>query len=107
MLFYTSNEDEGSPEAMIHNVDTGITYRLGVHDSDEGPMPVVELIMPALVPGQLLPRQLFRGAQAVEFWRALLYCNPWNGASVAPRVFLDRVAGSVQEPASSDNDLPF
>lgn len=38
MLFYTSNEDEGSPEAMIHNVDTGITYRLGVHDSDEGQM---------------------------------------------------------------------
>ncbi len=107
MLFYTANEGEDAPEATIHNVDTGITYRLALRDFDDGRMPVVELIMPALVPGQLLPRRLFAGAQAVEFWRALLYCNPWNGASVAPRVFLDKLAGAVQEPASSDNDLPF
>ena len=97
MLFYTANEDDESPEATIHNTDTGITYRLVV---SEGEGSMVELIMP----GRLLPSQLFRGGQAVEFWRALLYCNPWNGAAVSPRVFLDRVAGVVQGPG---DEQPF
>ena len=105
MLFYTANEDDESPEAVIHNVDTGITYRLGLVDSDEGRTPVVELIMPARVHG--FPKHLFRGGQAVEFWRALLYCNPWNGAAVSPRVFLDRVAGVTQEMQSPGDGQPF
>ena len=105
MLFYTANEDKESPVAAIHNVDTGITYRLELIDSDEGPIPVVELIMPARVSG--FPKQLFRGEQAIEFWRALLYCNPWNGATVAPRVFLDRMAGVTQEVRSPGDEQPF
>ena len=105
MLFYTSNEDEGSPEATIHNTDTGITYMLGLCDSDEGYIPTVRMRVPGDAP-LVLPRRLFAGTQAVEFWRALLYCNPWNGASVAPRVFLDRVAGTVQETVP-DNGTPF
>lgn len=106
MLFYTSNEDEDAPEATIHNTDTGITYTLGLCDSDEGRIPTVRMRVPGEAP-LVLPRRLFAGTQAVEFWRALLYCNPWNGASVAPRVFLDRVAGTVQETAASDSEQPF
>jgi len=106
MLFYTSNEDEDAPEATIHNTDTGITYTLGLeYLPNEGRIPIVRMRVPGEAP-LVLPRRLFAGAQAVEFWRALLYCNPWNGASVAPRVFLDRVAGVVQETVP-DNGMPF
>lgn len=105
MLFYTSNEDEGAPEATIHNVDTGITYTLELCNSDEGRIPAVRMSVPGDAP-LVLPRRLFTGMQAVEFWKALLYCNPWNGASVAPRMFLDRVAGETQ-PAEEPESVPF
>ena len=97
MLFYTQNDDPISLEATIHNLDTGITYKLELQSFDGVETPVVRMIPP--VESASHGKRLFRGEQAVEFWRALLFRNPWTGMPVSPRQLLDKLVGlSENEP---------
>jgi hypothetical protein len=98
MLFYTHKDEPESQEATIHNIDTGITYKLDLQTFNGAKSPVVEMSMPGVT-----ARRLYRGEQAVEFWRALLFRNPWTGTPTSPRAFLDELVGMVEgEPEGGD-----
>lgn len=103
MLFYTQNDDPEWREAMIHNIDTGITYKLELQSFNGIKMPVVEMITPQAT--ALHGKRLFKGEQAVEFWRALLFRNPWAGSPVSPRQFLDNLVGVGE--SKPENEGPF
>jgi hypothetical protein len=103
MLFYTHNDDPEWREATIHNIDTGITYKLELQSFNGVRTPVVEMIAPEAT--ALQGKRLFKGEQAVEFWRALLFRNPWNGSPTSPRHFLDELVG--RNESELEEGTPF
>ncbi len=114
MLIYTEHNDPEMPTADIHNVDTGITYSIEMLVFHDGNTPVVTMrsadAMAAGKPGA----RLYTGKQAVDFWSALLFRNPYSGSAVAPNTFLQRLLsgtdGEWQTKEKSDTEherLPF
>ena len=106
MLFYAENDHEEYPEASIHNIDTGITYMLEAEILFGNRVPVVRMSGPS--GRELVPTRLYTGDQAVEFWNALLFRNPWRAANTSPQAFLNKVLGNDAPAASADtDDCPF
>ncbi|MCA9868607.1 MAG: hypothetical protein KC410_19115 [Anaerolineales bacterium] len=108
MLIYTENNDPDLPKADIHNVDTGITYMIEMLVDIDVPTPVVT-IWPPGAPGA----RLYSGKQAVDFWNALLFRNPYSGTPVYPQTYLRIMLNGAEgegenKSASTENEgLPF
>lgn len=105
MLIYTENHETGLPFARIHNLDTGITYILevlGVAETEE-PDLVVSLRAADGNGGW----RAFRGQEAVDFWKALLFRNPHNGSAAAPSTFIARALGVETAEPVVEEDIPF
>lgn len=102
MLIYYEVESDEFPSARVHNVDTGITYRLA-KDGEQ-----LTVNMKAAAPTTLLGINLAVGQQAVAFWRALLSMNPRAGDTDGPEAFLRQAQIDCgMTPAAEVEDIPF
>ena len=113
MLIYTEHNDPDMPTADIHNVDTGITYSIGITFLDRSTPVILMRSADAMAAGKPGAR-LYAGKQAVDFWGALLFRNPYSGSGVAPHTFLQTLLsgadGEWQTESKSDREnegLPF
>ncbi len=115
MLIYTEHDDPDLPTADIHNVDTGITYSIGLLTFLDGSTPVI-LMRPADAMAAGKPgARLYTGKPAVEFWNALLSRRPYSGSAVFPQAFLQKLLSGAEgdwrtKDTSDDTEnggLPF
>lgn len=106
MLIYTENHEEDEPTASIHNLDTGITYTLAVsvpRESDD----IYYLVIMIPAEDARKARIAYEGQEAVDFWKALLFRNPYNGSAAAPSTFVARVLGVETAEPVAEADIPF
>lgn len=106
MFFYTEEETQDDARAMIHNVATGITYRLQVEYIGGRPTPMVVMVSPEAKTA--LGVRLYVNGDAVAFWKALLRCGAsWGTVGDSPERFLGRMLGEPVVAAAVDDEMPF
>lgn len=105
MLIYTENQEKDLSLATIHNLDTGVTYQLEVLALTEPD----EIVYRVLVKTAGDHRGIFayKGQEAVDFWKALLFLQPYSSSGTAPWTFIARVLGAETAEPVAEADIPF